>query len=166
MRGEEGPFGVDNLNRLSEEILEAAGLIDPSTLWYAGRPVMVMENDYRTGLFNGDIGLVLPDLEANGALRVFFPAEGGGFVAFHPARLPRTVTVFAMTVHKSQGSEFEDVLVVTPDRDTPVMTRETLYTAVTRAKKRLTMAGHPEPVRRAAAATTWRESGLSERLWS
>jgi exodeoxyribonuclease V alpha subunit len=112
----------------------AAGLIRPEAAlaspWYAHRPVLVTRNDYALGLFSGDIGMTLPD-EASGSrgLFVFFPGAPGETRRFLPYRLPEHETVYAMTVHKSQGSEFDEVLLVLPDRDSPVLTRELLYTA-------------------------------------
>ena len=85
-------------------------------------------------LFNGDVGIVLPDPEAGKELRVFFPAPDGSLRKFHPLRLPEHETVYAMTVHKSQGSEFDEVLFMLPDRPSPVLTRELIYTGMIRAK--------------------------------
>ena len=103
--------------------------------WFVGRPIMVTRNDYHLNLMNGDVGQCLPT--ANG-LRVAFPDGNGSVRWVLPSRLDAVETVWAMTVHKSQGSEYEHVLMVLPDRDAPVLTRELLYTGVTRAKKQLT----------------------------
>ncbi len=130
--------------------------------WYPGRPVIVLANDYLLGLFNGDIGLCLPD--ASGALRVFFPAPDGGFRAVAPLRLPAHDTAFALTVHKSQGSEFEEVALVLPAQPLRVLTRELLYTGVTRAARKVTVAGAGEVFVAGCAARTLRASGLRERM--
>jgi len=134
----EGPWGVQNLNRLSAQAL---GL--PETLWCAGRPVMVTRNNAGLGLMNGDIGLCLPRAGATPqdppTLRVAFPQGADGVRWVAPSRLDAVETVFAMTVHKSQGSEFDHVLLVMPDRPAPVLTRELVYTGLTRARKRLTL---------------------------
>ena len=106
----EGPYGVINLNALVEQILTEEGLVAPGKSWYPGRPILITSNDYNLRLFNGDVGIVLPDCAANNDLRVFFPAADGSVRKFHPLRLPEHETVYAMTVHKSQGSEFDRVL--------------------------------------------------------
>ncbi len=128
----EGPLGVTQLNA---QVEHALGL--GQSVWYAGRPVMVTRNDYALDLMNGDIGLCLP--APDGVLRVAFPAGDGGVRWVMPARLDSVETVFAMTVHKSQGSEFAHVLLVLPAQESPVLTRELVYTGLTRAKQRLTM---------------------------
>jgi exodeoxyribonuclease V alpha subunit len=128
----EGPLGVTQLNT---QVEHALGL--GQSAWYAGRPVMVTRNDYALDLMNGDIGLCLPG--PDGVLRVAFPAVDGGVRWVMPSRLESVETVFAMTVHKSQGSEFAHVLLVIPAQESPVLTRELVYTGLTRAKKRLTL---------------------------
>ncbi len=138
----EGPLGVTQLN---PHIERALGLGD--NIWYAGRPVMVTRNDYALNLMNGDIGLCLPD--ANGVLRVAFPASAepsnppktqpSPVRWVMPSRLESVETVFAMTVHKSQGSEFTHVLLALPAQESPVLTRELVYTGLTRARERLTL---------------------------
>ncbi|MCM2340275.1 exodeoxyribonuclease V subunit alpha [Rhodoferax sp.] len=127
----DGPWGVDSLN---QRIASSLGL--PTEGWYAGRPVLVTRNDYNLKLMNGDVGLCLH--HANG-LRVAFPDGQGGIHWVLPSRLDAVETVFAMTVHKSQGSEFDHVGLVLPDRPVAVLTRELLYTGMTRAKARLTL---------------------------
>lgn len=159
----EGPRGVEALNesmtRALRPRLAGAG---QAAAWYPGRPVMVRRNDYVLRLYNGDIGIALPD--DAGELAVHFPQPGGGFRAVSPARLPEHETAFAMTVHKSQGSEFDEVSVVLPPRPSRVLTRELLYTAITRARSRVALIG-AEPVLRAAVeARTRRRSGLATRL--
>ncbi len=130
----EGRFGVAGLNGAIERILAARGIISPNRRWYRGRPVMVTVNDYALRLFNGDVGITLPDPENPGSLAVFFPSATDGVRKVSPLRLPHHETVFAMTVHKSQGSEFERVLMVIPPVESPVLTRELLYTGITRAR--------------------------------
>lgn len=154
-----GPFGVEGLNPLIEQLLRAEGL-RPAAGAYAGRPVMVVRNDYALGLFNGDVGLTLPD--GGGGLRVHFPGLARPLA---PARLPPVETVFAMTAHKSQGSEFDAVLLVLPPKVSPLITRELLYTAISRARRRVLICA-AEPVLRAAIATpVQRASGLRRALW-
>jgi exodeoxyribonuclease V alpha subunit len=128
----EGPLGVVQLNT---QVEHALGL--GQSTWYTGRPVMVTRNDYALTLMNGDIGLCLPG--PDGVLRVAFPAVDGGVRWVMPSRLDSVETVFAMTVHKSQGSEFAHVLLVIPALESPVLTRELVYTGLTRARQRLTL---------------------------
>ncbi len=127
----EGPWGVEALN---QRIAASLGFAPQG--WYAGRPVMVTRNDYNLKLMNGDVGVCLP--HANG-LRVAFPNGLGGIHWVLPSRLDAVESVFAMTVHKSQGSEFDHVCLVLPDRAVAVLTRELLYTGMTRSKERLTL---------------------------
>ncbi|MER2296660.1 MAG: exodeoxyribonuclease V subunit alpha [Pseudomonas sp.] len=133
-----GPWGVEGLNERVARVLHNAGLIDNQQLWYEGRPVLVTRNDYGLGLMNGDIGIALrlPDEQGQALLRVAFPRNDGGtgvrFVL--PSRLNEVETVYAMTVHKSQGSEFSHTALVLPDALNPVLTKELVYTGITRAK--------------------------------
>jgi len=152
----EGPWGVQALNRHIEQALGLGG-----TPWYAGRPVMITRNDYALGLMNGDIGLCLPGPE--GALRLAFPGHNDTIRWINPSRLEHVETVFAMTVHKSQGSEFEHVLLVLPAQDTPVLTRELVYTGLTRARDRLTLwVPQPELLWTACARRVLRSGGLQD----
>jgi exodeoxyribonuclease V alpha subunit len=130
--------------------------------WYPGRPVMVSNNDYVLKLFNGDIGIVLPD--ESGALMAYFPDRDLGFRAVAPIRLPEHETAFAMTVHKAQGSEFEEVVVMLPGESSRVLTRELIYTAITRAKRRATIIGPGSILDDAIRRKTVRRSGLAARL--
>ncbi len=161
-----GSRGVEALNRLVSgwfrRGLEHA--LDPGehSEWYPGRPVMVLRNDYVLKLFNGDIGIVLPDTA--GALRVHFPDQEGGFRAVAPPRLPSHETAFAMTVHKSQGSEFDEVLLLLPTEYNRVLTRELVYTGLTRARKGVTLVGGERVLGRAIQAATRRHSGLAARI--
>jgi len=168
-----GPFGVTAVNRFVEQVLVRHGLIrtdfppgstsgDP---WYRGRPVLITRNDYHLGLFNGDIGMTLADPDAGGKLQVYFPVESGEIRRFSPHRLPEHETAYAMTVHKSQGSEFENVILVLPDRDVPVLTRELVYTAVTRARKTVTIWGTETVFSIAVKRRIQRTSGLRDALW-
>lgn len=160
----EGPFGVGHLNALIEQGLARLGLIAPNSPLYAGRPVMVTRNDHGLGLFNGDVGLLWPDAE--GRLRAWFPAGNEeGVRAYPPSRLPEHETVYAMTVHKSQGSEFDEVLLALPDEDSPLLSRELLYTAVTRARQRVELRVGQEILGRIVERRVRRESALRERLW-
>jgi len=162
----DGPRGVEAINERLTRWLRAtlAHPLDPGPLspWFPGRPVMVLRNDPTLGLFNGDIGLTLPD--AAGELLVHFPDGQGGWRALPPLRLPEHETALAMTVHKSQGSEFREVLVLLPEQPVRVMSRELLYTAVTRARERAILAGPATVIEAACATPTRRYSGLKDRL--
>lgn len=151
----QGPRGTEALNALVRNIL---GVRED---WYAGRPVMILENDYTAGLFNGDTGLVLPTPEG---LRVYFSGQEG-FRTFSPARLPRHETCYAMTVHKSQGSEFDHAVLVLPETPCPILSRELLYTALTRARSRFTLIGTARQAVLATQMPVRRDSGLGELLW-
>lgn len=139
-----GEWGVEGLNRRVAKLLFDQGLIPATEGWYAGRPVLVTRNDYALGLMNGDIGMTLEvPQETAGAsrLRVAFPAsDGSGRIKWAlPSRLQAVETVFALTIHKSQGSEFEHAAVVLPENLSPILTRELLYTGITRARTFLTL---------------------------
>jgi exodeoxyribonuclease V alpha subunit len=159
-----GPFGVEEVCRLLEHALERKGLVRPRGGLYRGRPVMVTRNDYRQGLFNGDVGMLHPGPDG-GALRAFFPGEEGGPLRdFLPGRLPGHETAWAMTVHKSQGSEFDRVLLLLGDAPSAAHTRELVYTGLTRARGRVDTWSTREVFSRAVANPVRRRSGLWERL--
>ncbi|MBF0203890.1 MAG: exodeoxyribonuclease V subunit alpha [Desulfamplus sp.] len=131
-----GMWGVEGLNKKTAEMLYKEGLIPAIQGWYPGRPVMVLRNDYSLGLMNGDVGILLPVM---GTLKVVFPMSDGSLKKVLPSRLNDVETVYAMTVHKSQGSEFDHTALVLPDKMSPVLTRELIYTGITRAKSRFTL---------------------------
>ncbi|MBD8162551.1 exodeoxyribonuclease V subunit alpha [Erwinia persicina] len=162
----EGPFGVAGLNDRIEQSLRQAGLIRRNMAvngkWFAGRPVMIARNDRALGLFNGDIGIAMPDSEQQ--LKVYFPLPDGTIKAVQPSRLPPHDSAWAMTVHKSQGSEFEHTLMVLPNQVMPVLTRELVYTAITRAKRQLTLYADNGVFNAAVKMRTQRRSGLVDRL--
>lgn len=160
-----GEGSVEQLNRLTERALAEAGLISPTERYYAGRPILIRRNDYNLRLFNGDIGIVRADPESGGALRAFFAGEDGALRALAPTRLPEHETAFAMTVHKSQGSEFRRVLVVMPPRDVPVLSRELLYTAATRAREHVELWWNEATLGTCLGRSVKRFSGLRDRLW-
>lgn len=162
----EGDFGVTGLNRRIEQALAKKGLVRPGEeLWYPGRPVMVARNDHAQGLYNGDIGICMLDNSGvNARLKVYFELPDGEIKAVLPSRVPEHETAFAMTVHKSQGSEFEHTLMLLPPRFSPILTRELIYTGVTRAKKQLVMYADAAVLAKGIATPTERSSGLAERL--
>lgn len=169
-----GRLGVAGINRAVEAILADASLLDlgagraggGARGWYRHQPILVTTNDYGLGLYNGDVGVILDDPEAPGRLRAWF-ADGPGrpLRSFAPARLPAHETVFATTVHKAQGAEFDEVVLVLPEELSRVLTRELVYTGVTRAKERVTIYGASEVLRDAVARRVRRASGLREALW-
>jgi exodeoxyribonuclease V alpha subunit len=160
----EGFFGVRRINEKVKEILRAEGLITYEGRFYKGCPVMVTSNNYSLNLYNGDIGIIWPDPENRGQLRAFFQAAGQTR-SLPLFSLPEHEVVYAMTVHKSQGSEFDRVLFILPDLDTPLLTRELVYTAVTRAREEITVWGKKEILAAAISRRIERSSGLREALW-
>ena len=160
-----GPFGAERFNRSVERRLRALGLVRAHDAFYPGRPILVTRNDPRTRLSNGDTGVVLRD--ADGRAQVWFPeledAEGGPRLV-PPARLPSHESFFALTVHRAQGSEYDEVAVVPGPADSRVVTRELLYTAVTRARRRMVVYGAAESVAAAVERPTERSSGLRDAL--
>jgi exodeoxyribonuclease V alpha subunit len=159
----DGVRGVHALNQQCEQWLRAA-VAGPSSKgpWYPGRPVMVLRNDYIVKLFNGDVGIALPD--GQGDLQVYFPGPGKTFRAVAPARLPEHEPAFAITVHKSQGSEFDRVVVLLPEQKSAVVTRELLYTASTRARRQVALCASPMALEQAVVTRSQRHSGLLARL--
>ncbi len=159
-----GAYGVDVWTVQIEQWLAAAvEAFDAGERDYVGRPLLVTKNDYELGLYNGDVGVVV----AGGPGRPTAAFERSGeIVSFTPTRLDAVETVYAMTIHKSQGSQFDCATVLLPDPSSRVLTRELLYTAVTRARNRLVLVGTEEMVRAAVGRPVARASGLGERLWA
>jgi exodeoxyribonuclease V alpha subunit len=152
-----GPYGVTRWSREIERWLVDA-LPEVAGEWYPGRPVLVTANDYDTGLYNGDTGVVVATADGP---RVAFPGRAEPLA---PARLAEVATVHAMTVHRGQGSQFRRVSVVLPPAESPLLTRELLYTAVTRAREFVRVVGSEAAVRAAVARPVSRASGLRHRL--
>lgn len=159
-----GPRGVDQVNALmAAQVRRSAGVtLAVGAQWFAGRPVMVTRNDYALGLFNGDIGIALPG--TGGALRVYFRTADGDLRAVSPAALPPHDTAFALTAHKSQGSEFEHAVLMLPSTFSRVLSRELVYTAITRARERVEVIGASAVLAQAIATPTQRDSGLAARI--
>ena len=158
-----GNRGVDPINRQVELALMQRGFPCRPDSWYPGRPVLITRNDYSLDLYNGDIGICMKD-PGNGDLIVWFERAGGGWRNYPPSRLPSCQTVFAMTIHKSQGSEFDEVLVVLPEEDNRILSRQLVYTAVTRAKKTVRLVAENEILRLALSRNIERASGLVDLL--
>ncbi len=152
----EGPYGVRHYNRLIEGLLATQGVpvYEP---WYVGRPVLVTTNDYGVGVFNGEHGVVVPGprvvIDTSPAAR-----------DFAPGRVSSVETAYALTVHKAQGSQAEKVTVIVPEVDSRLLTRDLLYTAITRAERHVTVVGSEAAVRAAVASVALRATGLRERL--
>jgi exodeoxyribonuclease V alpha subunit len=157
-----GRTGAEGMNAAVTRLLSDRTAIDAKAEYWVGRPILVTRNDYVVRLFNGDVGIVVAD--AQGEKRVVFPVPGG-VRTIAPARLPDHETVFAMTIHKSQGSEFAHAMVVLPERWSPVLTRELVYTGVTRAKAKMTMVGTIDLLVDALEHTVRRASGLQKEVW-
>jgi exodeoxyribonuclease V alpha subunit len=159
-----GNWGTQTINTYVEKILSEAGLVNPHGLFYEGMPVMVLQNDYRLHLFNGDVGIILKERTGNQEMRAFFRDDQGKLRKVVPARLPKHETVWTMTVHKSQGSEFERILLVLSDRDVPVVTRELVYTGITRARRNVQIWAGKEVLTKAISRRISRQSGLTDAL--
>lgn len=158
----EGPYGVGGWNREVERMLAEGGEGYVYQDWYAGRPVLVTSNDRLLGLNNGDMGITV---FGEGRLRVLLPGVDG-LQSFSTTRMPAVETVYAMTIHKSQGSQADTVSVILPPEDSPLLTRELFYTAVTRAQQQVRVVGSEAAVRAAVGREVQRASGLSTRLSS
>jgi exodeoxyribonuclease V alpha subunit len=163
-----GPWGVEGLNERIATALVRAELIERAEGWYEGRPVLVTRNDYGLGLMNGDIGITLtrPDEQGKPVLRVVFPLADGSLKWVLPSRLQAIETVYAMTVHKSQGSEFAHTALLLPPAVNPVLTRELVYTGITRASRWFSLLlAHRGRLDDAVRARVRRASGLRGRLF-
>jgi exodeoxyribonuclease V alpha subunit len=158
-----GPYGVAGWTaRMESWLQDAADAFTGDERWYAGRPLLVVENDYELGLYNGDTGVVV---RSAGERLVAAFARAGQIVEYSPARLGAVETVYAMTIHKSQGSQFDAAAVLLPEPGARILSRELLYTAVTRARRRLIVVGTEEAIRTGVHRPVARASGLRRRLW-
>ena len=160
----EGDWGTRSLNLAVQLALTDAGLLKARGEWFIGRPAMVTRNDSALGVFNGDVGITLPALDPGAALRVYF-LDGDTLRSVASSRLPHVETAFAMTVHKCQGSEFLHTALVLPGADARVLTRELVYTGITRARERFTLLqAQPGALAAAIARPSQRASGLALQL--
>jgi exodeoxyribonuclease V alpha subunit len=160
-----GSSGVEGINNLVEKFLSAKGLIPHDTTWYPGRPVIIKKNDYSLSLYNGDLGITLPDFEKDGKLFIYFRDFDNKYKKISPERLPEHQTGYAITVHKSQGSEFDRVLLLLPSVYNQVVTRELIYTGITRAKKIVEIWANPFIFQTGIRAFAKRYSGLKDLLF-
>ncbi len=160
-----GPWGVEGLNRRVRALLHQHRLLPENQTWYTGRPVMILQNHYDLDLYNGDVGIVLPaSSEEPSRLQVVFESVGSDLRRIETSRLPGHEDAFALTVHKSQGSEFDRVLLALPPADHALLSRELIYTGITRARRRLTVWGTAQVWGQALLRRTQHFSGFAERL--
>jgi exodeoxyribonuclease V alpha subunit len=159
-----GPYGLSHWSAMVERWLsETLHDFEPSSGHYVGEPLLITENDHELRLYNGDAGVVIGSADGAAASAVF--ERDGQLVSLAPSRLTAVESLYAMTIHKSQGSQFNAVAVLLPEADSPILTRELLYTAVTRAQQRLIVVGGERSVRAAVNRPVARATGLQERLW-
>lgn len=156
----QGPFGVERWDRMAAEWAAAggAGPEGPQSVWYPGQPLLVTANDHEARIYNGDTGVIIrrPDGSLRAALQ-----RGSEPYLVHPTQFPAVVTVFAMTIHRSQGSQYDTVSVVLPEPESTLLTRELLYTAITRARSHVRIIGTEDSIRAAIGRRVLRASGLS-----
>jgi len=150
-----GPNGILNINQSIENYYRH------TKQNYHGQPIIIKRNDYHLNLFNGDIGIIF---NIAGQQKAIFLNATGQRREFWPNRLPEYETVYAMTIHKSQGSEFEQVLMILPEQFSPVLTRQLIYTGITRAGKTISIWGNEQIFKQAIATDVNRASGLTEQL--
>ncbi len=158
----QGKHGVESVNEQVRMWLAGAGAVARTGEFYKGRPLLITQNDHTMGLHNGDIGIIWPNDREK--LVAFFPGKKGEMREVSPAQLPKHETAFALTVHKSQGSEYDEVVVILPDASSPLLTRELVYTAVTRARVRVELFGSAEALITAAGRSVVRFTGLGDAL--
>ena len=161
-----GLFGVDFLNRLIEGFLKNTMNVPLDRFLYPGKAIMITENDYSRQLFNGDIGILLSDQEALNHWSFYFRTLGNTslFRKVSPYSLPKHEKAFAITIHKSQGSEYDQVFLFLPYHHSPILTRELLYTGITRTKKGLVIIASKDIFTASLAHRNKRHSGLTEKL--
>jgi exodeoxyribonuclease V alpha subunit len=157
-----GPYGVSDWSSRVQAWL-APDIDDIEQRDFVGRPLLVTENDYELGLYNGDTGVIVAGAGERPAAAF---ERGGEVLRFSPLRLGAVDTVYAMTIHKSQGSQFDTAAVLLPAPTSRILTRELLYTGVTRARRQLILVGTEAAVRQAVERPVARASGLRERLWT
>ena len=158
-----GPSGVEGINAMAEQVLRKAGLIARDTDWYQGKPIIIRRNHYETQLFNGDTGILWKDQD--GLLRAWFMRPDNRLYPVTPARLPDHDTAYGISIHKAQGLEFDQVLLLLPEEESRVLNRELIYTGITRARSRLILCSSQKILSTAVRQRTRRHSGLAEKLW-
>ena len=159
-----GLYGVSGITEQLEKLLQTKYNIRRDWAWYPGKPIMITKNDYELGLYNGDVGICLPDPGEPHAEFVWFESEKKAYRRFLLSRLPTHETAWVLTVHKSQGSEFNEVTVVLPPLDTPLLSAELLYTAITRARVGVQIFDPGSLFAAAVERKISRQSGLAAQL--
>lgn len=157
-----GRWGVEELNQSIENLLRKHNLVSGQGHYYHGKSIIISRNNYQLNLFNGDIGVLVHS--QSGELKAYFSTSENGIRELSPARLPTNLTAWALTVHQSQGSEFDHVLLVLPEELSPVLSRELIYTAITRARKSIRIMGSRDVLEQAITARTNRQSGIWDKL--
>ena len=158
-----GSLGLDSVNYLIESFLNSNDLIDTRSVYYVNRPVIINKNDYQLGLFNGDVGIIRRN--ERGQIKVFFEDPELGVKSVEPALIKNMETVFAMTIHKSQGSEFEQVVIVLPENtEVKLLNRQLLYTGITRAKEKALIISSQEVLDTCIEQVVSRSSGIKNIL--
>lgn len=155
----DGPFGVNEINELIEQTLLKKKSADS---FYHGRPVLITTNDYKLGLMNGDIGIIIEDGDKE--LKAYFPGSDDTFREFNPASLGDHKTAFTISIHKSQGSEYENVFIILPPEENKILTKELIYTAITRASGKCTVISSHKIFHKAAITKMRRQSGLKSKI--
>lgn len=158
-----GYFGCESMNEFAEDLIVQSGLLHKSGKIYHGLPLIVTENDHSMKLYNGDTGVLYHG--SGGSVRAYFESSGGSFRSVLPLQIMSWEQAYALTIHKSQGSEYEHIVIMLPSNDSGLLSRELLYTAVTRAKKSVTIVSAEEIFLAACSRRTKRDSGLNARLW-
>ncbi|MCZ2720087.1 exodeoxyribonuclease V subunit alpha [Marinomonas sp. 15G1-11] len=162
----QGELGVESINEGLRQYFYQRGYLNLDQVWEPGKAIMIRRNDTSLGLFNGDIGICMPESPDSNRMRVWFQLSDGSIKGILPSRLSEYELVYAMTVHKSQGSEFDRVVLVLPEKTGPVLTKELLYTGITRAKQHFSLWGSEMVLRHAISNKVIRLSGLQSKIWS
>ncbi len=160
----DGPCGINSMNIMVKKILTDKGIISAGDTWYKGQPIMIRCNHYGLQLFNGDTGIIWPTKD--GTLLAWFSRTDGDLLSVAPSRLPEHEAAYAVTIHKSQGSEFDEVLLVLPPEEHQIVTKELIYTGITRAKNKLTLLGESIALQYSIEKKVIRHSGLARSLWN
>ena len=158
-----GEWGVESVNQKAEWHLKQKGLITPQYGFYHNQPILITKNNYYLGVFNGDVGLIRKDKTGN--LQAYFESDSGSIRTINPNFISEYKTVFAMTIHKSQGSEFNQIALILPEQDdASILSRELVYTGMTRAKQKLWLFSKEEVIIKASSKPILRASGITDRL--
>ena len=161
----QGPYGVNSINSMVISILRSSGLIPRETDLFHGLPLLINANDYALDLYNGDSGVIIPEQKSSGVYRAVFKNPETTVKSFQVAQLRSWEIAYALTVHKSQGSEYEHIILILPPVPIPVLSRELVYTALTRARKSVEIWSSDSILEKAVLSRTVRRSGLRDKLW-